>query len=72
VSVDTITLEAPSQTDPGQLLTPRQVVALLAVDLRTLQYWRSCNKGPAFLRLGAKMVRYRRADIDEFLRSLSK
>lgn len=54
------------------LLTPAQVAELLAVPLRTMQYWREKRMGPAYLTLGPKLIRYRRADIDAFLAGAAK
>lgn len=54
------------------LLTPAQVADLLAVPLRTMQYWREKRMGPAYLTLGPKLIRYRRSDIDAFLAGAAK
>ncbi|MNT44469.1 Helix-turn-helix domain protein [compost metagenome] len=54
------------------LLTPPQVAAQLAVDLRTLQYWRDTKQGPAYVRISPKIIRYRREDVNEFLQSRTK
>lgn len=54
------------------LMTPVQVAELLAIPLRTLQYWRDRRMGPAYLTLGPKLIRYRRADIDAFLVGAAK
>jgi predicted DNA-binding transcriptional regulator AlpA len=51
-----------------RLLTQAEVSAMLAIPRRTLRSWRSLGRGPAFVRIG-KAVRYRAADIDEFVGS---
>lgn len=33
----------------------------------TLNYWRAHGKGPAFKRVGQRMVRYRKQDLDDWL-----
>jgi len=54
------------------LLTPAQVADLLAVPLRTLQYWRSQRRGPPHIQLGPKLFRYRREDVEKFVAESSK
>lgn len=49
------------------LLTEQQVADLLGVTRRALQAWRYRGRGPRFLRVGARLVRYRRADVEAFL-----
>lgn len=56
---------APS-TLPGALLTEVQAADFLNVSPRTLQTWRLRGGGPAFVKMG-KSVRYRAADLDEFV-----
>jgi Helix-turn-helix domain len=34
---------------------------------RTLRQWRYLGKGPAYVKVGPKHVRYRRADLDAFI-----
>ena len=33
----------------------------------TLNYWRAHGKGPAFKRIGQRMVRYQKAELDAFM-----
>lgn len=54
------------------LMTPKDVARALAVDLRCLQEWRTRGAGPAYLKLGPKTIRYRRADIDAFIERAKK
>jgi len=44
------------------------LAARLGVSRSTLQSWRYTGRGPRFIKLG-RMVRYRTADIDAFLRA---
>jgi excisionase family DNA binding protein len=45
---------------PDDLLTTQQAAALLQLSPRTLRRWRVEGKGPPFIRLGSRRVRYRR------------
>ena len=49
------------------LLDPPITARLLGVKPRTLEGWRRRGRGPAFVRLGGKTVRYRRKDLDRWL-----
>jgi predicted DNA-binding transcriptional regulator AlpA len=51
----------------NELLTPTEVEATLLIPERTLGQWRYLGKGPVWLKLG-RHVRYRRADVEEWLR----
>ncbi len=54
-----------------ELLTPAQVADLLQVKLETLEAWRGKRTGPAWLKLGDGKrcpVRYRRSDVDAYLK----
>ena len=45
-------------------MTPEQAAAHLGVKTQTLASWRYRGGGPAFIKLGARLVRYRREDLD--------
>lgn len=54
------------------LLTPQQVADLLQVKTDTLEAWRGKRVGPAFIKLGdgkRSPVRYRKADIETYLKA---
>ncbi len=51
----------------GDLLTTDQVAAKLGVPVRTLRQWRYLGRGPTFIKLGPKSVRYAAGDIDTWL-----
>ena len=58
---------AASSQDPNRvLLNEHKAARVLSVSVRTLQAWRHRGGGPRFLKLGTA-VRYRLADLDEFL-----
>lgn len=59
---------------PTDLLTPQQVAEMLQVKPDTLEAWRGKRVGPAWTKLGDSKrspVRYRRQDIDDFLKTSS-
>jgi predicted DNA-binding transcriptional regulator AlpA len=45
------------------LLTTKHVAAWLGVSVQTLEIWRCKRKGPPFVRLGPRSIRYRRGDV---------
>lgn len=53
---------------PADLLTPEQAANALRRKTATLAAWRRSRRGPAWVKCGAS-VRYRRADILEWLES---
>jgi len=56
----------------SDLLTPQQVADLLQVKTDTLEAWRGKRVGPTWIKLGEgkrSPVRYRRADVDTYLKA---
>jgi excisionase family DNA binding protein len=54
---------------PTDLLTPDQVAAALGLSHRTLAAWRSNRRNPLpYVKVGSR-VRYRRQDVDAWLKS---
>jgi hypothetical protein len=51
-----------------ELLTQSQVATLLNVSEGTLESWRARRLGPKFISYSARCVRYRLADVQEWLR----
>jgi excisionase family DNA binding protein len=49
------------------LLTTRQAAEYLNYELRTLESWRHRGGGPRFVRVSAKSVRYRSADLEAWI-----
>ena len=47
--------------------SPKRAAVYLDTTVNTLNDWRWRGKGPAFKRVGQRMVRYRRTDLDAFL-----
>ena len=46
-----------------QLMTPREMADRLGVALITLRKWRQQGKGPRYLKLGYRTIRYRIEDV---------
>lgn len=49
-----------------EYLTERQLAEILGVGVSTLQQWRYAGRGPHYVKLGPRMVRYARADVDRW------
>lgn len=56
---------------PGELVTELEAAAILSTAVRTLRNWRALRKGPRYRKIGARMVRYHRADLAEFQRVMA-
>lgn len=52
----------------SDLIDEPTLATRLGISRSTLQSWRSAGRGPRFIKLG-RMVRYRTADVDSYLRS---
>lgn len=50
-----------------RLLLDHEAAELLRVAVGTLERWRRTGRGPKFIKLYGKGVRYRRRDLDEWL-----
>lgn len=59
--------DVPTQRDPNELLTSEEVAEELSVGLQMLANWRYAGTGPAYIKLGPKTVRYRRAALEAWL-----
>ncbi len=57
-----------SAIQPGDLIDEKEAAAILAVAVTTLRNWRSLKQGPRYLKLGARMVRYSRAELAAFIK----
>lgn len=62
-------LKPQTRTDDGQLLTDEEMAERLGVKVRTIRLWRS-QRGLPHIKLTAKVIRYRMADIQPWLDSL--
>lgn len=61
-----IELIAPART-LKDLLSTKEAALYLNLHPSTLEKWRVYGGGPRAYRLGAKAIRYRRADLDAFV-----
>ena len=52
---------------PGDLLTEAEAAEIYNVAVATLRNWRALKQGPRFVKIGARCVRYRRADLAAFI-----
>ena len=53
--------------EPARLFTPEEAASYLGLKVRTLEAWRWSGKGPQFVRLSSRAVRYRPCDLDEYV-----
>jgi len=51
----------------SRLLTPAQAAEALSVPEGTLAQWRSQRRGPAFIKLEGRLVRYRVRDLESYI-----
>ena len=49
-----------------RLITEQEAAEFLGVQVKTLQEWRTKGRGPRFVRLGTRMVKYRRRELISF------
>jgi predicted DNA-binding transcriptional regulator AlpA len=55
------------QVAPDRLLTQVEVAERLRVAPRTLEHWRYEGRGPSFVRISPKIVRYRESVIEQYI-----
>lgn len=60
-------IAAQTVTPIGRLLTPKQAAEVLGVPEGTLAQWRSQRRGPAFIKLEGRLVRYRARDLEGYI-----
>lgn len=63
---------APADTTPllpGDLVDENEAAAILGTAVRTLRNWRSLGKGPRWVKIGQRLVRYGRHDLTAFIRA---
>lgn len=47
-------------------MNEKQAAKVLGISVKTIQAWRHQNKGPAYLRLSGKAIRYLPQDLNDF------
>lgn len=68
---NTLAPHSAAKIEPGDLIDEREAAAILSTAVRTLRNWRALRKGPRYRKIGARMVRYHRADLAEFQRVMA-
>lgn len=53
----------------SKLLTPGELAELLGVSEETLAQWRSQRRGPPYVKVEGRLVRYRLPDVEAYLES---
>jgi len=51
----------------NSLLTPREAAEFLSLPESTLAQWRSQRRGPPYIKLEGRLVRYRLIDLETYL-----
>ena len=69
---DSTTQNPLSNTGDDSLLTQKQVSKILGVQTRTLESWRIRGGGPKFVRISARCIRYKIAEIREWIDKRTK
>tara|TARA_R110000851_G_scaffold72099_1_gene160004 strand:+ start:1426 stop:1650 length:225 start_codon:yes stop_codon:yes gene_type:complete len=59
--------DIPAPLAPGDLLDENQAAVSLSIAVQTLRNWRWKGIGPRFRKIGARTVRYHRADLAAFI-----
>ena len=57
----------PPHDDPDVYLSEAEAARMLAFSVRTLQAGRGALQGLRYFRLSARCIRYKRADLDDFM-----
>ncbi len=52
---------------PGDLLDERAAAAILGASVQTMRNWRWRGTGPRYRKIGQRLVRYARADLQAFI-----
>ena len=58
---------AAETSNPQPLLDEKQLAKRLSCSVALTRKWRARKQGPAYIKLGGRLVRYRPADLDIFL-----
>lgn len=53
--------------NPADLLDENEAATTLNVAVQTLRNWRWKGEGPRYVKVGARLVRYRRSDLAAFV-----
>lgn len=69
--VNTLAPQPAAPIQPGDLVDEHEAALILSTAVRTLRNWRALRKGPRYRKIGARLVRYHRADLAEFQRVMA-
>jgi hypothetical protein len=58
---------AAAKLEPGDLVTETEAAAILGCAVQSLRNWRWRRTGPRWVRVGQRLVRYKRADLAAFV-----
>jgi predicted DNA-binding transcriptional regulator AlpA len=56
-----------NETNPNRLVTEHEAADMLCYSVRALQNWRHRGGGPRFVKVSARSVRYRIADLHDWI-----
>jgi hypothetical protein len=71
MSTTAVVSQPATKIEPGDLLTEQEAATALSCAVRTLRNWRALRKGPRYRKIGARLVRYHRADLADFQRVMA-
>jgi predicted DNA-binding transcriptional regulator AlpA len=54
-------------TEQESTLTPLKAAKYLGISEASMRLWRSEGRGPRYFRAGAKLIRYRKFDLDSWI-----
>lgn len=64
----TVLSDTEDSRSPDDLLTTKEVSEQYSFAVATLRNWRWKRQGPTFIRAESKAIRYRRSDIEQWLK----
>lgn len=59
-------MSSPTNTASRMYFSPKEVEAVFGIPLSTLAYWRRVQEGSPYHRIGARSIKYGRADLDRW------
>jgi len=60
-------IQLETKYDPNQLIKQEAAAAFLELSQKTLEKWRHTGGGPRFVKRGSRFIRYRAADLIEWI-----
>lgn len=59
--------QSAAKLQPGDLVDEREAAAILGCAIQSLRNWRWRHVGPRYRKVGERLVRYHRADLQAFI-----